>query len=149
MIVDILAVVDGSFLDFVDGFIDFVYGLLFLITQFPTIRTLQMGACVTEIRQSMKISRMLSRRLRLCRNERRNEEQKSEKDEHQSVNAFHLMCGSYSNEYPWVLPVLLKRSEQTNTTDRLGAHGTKPCLIYGTVLPRSGQRREYAMTLAG
>jgi len=50
MIVEILAVVDGSFLDFVDGFIDFVYGLLFLITQFPAIRALKMGACVTEIR---------------------------------------------------------------------------------------------------
>jgi hypothetical protein len=98
MIVDIFAVVDGSFLDFVDGFIDFVYSLLFLITQFSAIRTLQMGACMTEIRQSVKISGMLSRRLRLCRNERRNEEQESEKNEHQFVRAFHRAYGSYPNE---------------------------------------------------
>ena len=80
MIVDILAVVDGSLLDFVDGLIDFVNGLLLLVAQFTAIRTLQMGASVTEIRQSVKISRMLSRRLRLCsEDERRNEEQKQQK----------------------------------------------------------------------
>ena len=48
MIVQVLAVVDGSLLDFVDGFIDFVNGLLLLFTQFAAIGTLEMGASVTQ-----------------------------------------------------------------------------------------------------
>ncbi len=97
MIVEILAVVDGSLFDFVDGFIDFVNGFLFLFTQFAAIGTLEMGASVTEIRQGVKIRGMLSRRL-LRRNERRNEEQKREDCEHQFAKAFHRTSGSYSNE---------------------------------------------------
>ncbi len=75
MIVQILAVVDGCLLDFVDGFIDFVNGFLFLFTQFAAIGTLEMGASVSEIGQSVKIRRVLFRRLRLRGNGRRNEEQ--------------------------------------------------------------------------
>src|SRR5271169_274004 len=101
MIVEILAVVDGSLLDFVDGLIDFVNSMLLLFTQFAAIRALQMGACVTEIRQSVKVSGMLSRRLRSCRsrNDRRNEEQKSEDSKQQFIRAFHRTYGSYSNEF--------------------------------------------------
>src|SRR5580700_7988113 len=98
MIVQILAVVDGGFLNFVDGFIDFVNGLLFLFTQFASIGALQMGACVAEIRQSVKIRRMLPRRLRLCRDKRRRKEQYCKNSEHQLVEAFHLTYGSCSNE---------------------------------------------------
>jgi hypothetical protein len=98
MIVDVLAVVDGGFLDFVDGLIDLVNGMLLLVTQFAAIGTLEMGASVTEIRQSVKIRGMLSRRLRPCRNERRNEEQKRENSVHQFAKAFHRTSGSYSNE---------------------------------------------------
>jgi hypothetical protein len=75
MIVQILAVIDGGLFDFVDGFIDFVNGFLFLFTQFAAIGALQMGARVAEIRQSVQIRGMLSRWLRLCGEERRNEEQ--------------------------------------------------------------------------
>jgi hypothetical protein len=50
MIIDILAVIDGSLLDFVDGLIDFVNGLLLLFAQFAAIRALQMGASMTQIR---------------------------------------------------------------------------------------------------
>ena len=44
MIVQILAIVDRGFFDFVDGFIDLVNGFLFLVAQFAAIGTLQMGA---------------------------------------------------------------------------------------------------------
>jgi hypothetical protein len=47
MIVEILAVVDGSFLNLVDGFVDFVNGFLFLFTKFAAVWPLQMRACVT------------------------------------------------------------------------------------------------------
>jgi len=50
MIVEVLAVIDGGLLDFVDGFIDFVNGFLFLFTQFAAVGALEMGACVTEVR---------------------------------------------------------------------------------------------------
>jgi len=46
MIVEVLAVVDGSPLDFVDGFIDFVNGFPFLLAEFPAIRALQMRSGV-------------------------------------------------------------------------------------------------------
>jgi hypothetical protein len=98
MIVQILAVIDGGLFDFVDGFIDFVNSFLLLFTQFAAIGALKMGACVAEIRQSVKIRGMLSRWLRLCREERRDEEQKRKNNEHQLVEAFHRTCGSYSNE---------------------------------------------------
>jgi hypothetical protein len=99
MIVQVLAVVDGSLLDFVDGFIDFVNGFLFLLTQFAAIGTLEMGASVTQIGQSVKIRGMLLRRLRLRGNGRRNEEQKRKECVHQFAKAFHRTSGSYSNEF--------------------------------------------------
>src|SRR5271165_5614730 len=98
MLVEILAVVDGSLLDFVDGLIDFVNGLLLLFTQFAAIGTLQMGASVAKIRQSVKISRMLPRRQRCCGNYRGYEEQNRGNREHQFAKAFHLTSSSYSNE---------------------------------------------------
>src|SRR5271168_3469395 len=93
MIVEILAVVDGSLLDFVDG-------LLLLVAQFAAIRTLQMGPSVTQIRESVKICGMLSRRLRLRRSkdDRRNDEQKRGNSEHQLAKDFHRTYGSYSSE---------------------------------------------------
>jgi hypothetical protein len=98
MIVDILSVIDGGFLDFVDGLIDFVDGMLFLVTQFTAVGALQMGSSMAEIRQSVKIRWMLSRRLRLCRSEddRRNDEQKRGHNEQQFAKAFHRASGSYS-----------------------------------------------------
>jgi len=75
MIVQVLAIVDGGLLDFVDGFIDVVNGFLFLITEFAAIGALEMGARVTEIGQGVKIRWMVSRRLRLCKDDRRNKEQ--------------------------------------------------------------------------
>jgi hypothetical protein len=100
MILYILSVIDRGFLDFVDGLIDFVDGMLFLVTQFTAVRALQMSASVAEIRQSMKIRWMLSRRLRLCRSEddRRNNEQKRGNNEQQFAKAFHRASSSYSNE---------------------------------------------------
>jgi hypothetical protein len=100
MIVDVLAVVDGGFLDFVDGLINFVDGMLFLVTQFTAVGTLQMSASVAEIGQCVKIRWMLSRRLRLCRSEnnRRNNEQERGNNKQQLTKAFHRASGSYSSE---------------------------------------------------
>ena len=100
MILDILPIIDRGFLDFVDGLIDFVDGMLFLVTQFTAVGALQMGASVAEIRQSVKIRWMLSRRLRLCRseNDRRNDKQKHGNNKQQLAKAFHRASGSYSNE---------------------------------------------------
>jgi len=49
MIVQILAVVDARLLDFGDGVVDFMDGLLFLVAQLAAIGTLQMGAGVAQI----------------------------------------------------------------------------------------------------
>jgi len=99
MIVDVLAVVDGGFLNFVDGLIDFVDGMLFLVTQFTAVGALQMSASVAEIRQCVKIRWMLSRRLRLSRSDddRRNDEQKRGNNKQQLAKAFHRASGSYSS----------------------------------------------------
>jgi hypothetical protein len=113
MIVQILAVVDGGLLDFVDGFIDFVDSFLFLFTQLAGIGTLEMGASVTEIRQSMKIRGMLFRRLRLRTNGRRNEEQEREECVHQFAKAFHRTSGSYSNEFDLLKPPPAEAISQT------------------------------------
>jgi hypothetical protein len=66
MIVQILSVIDGSFLDFVDGVIDFVDGFLFLFLEFPAIGALQMSARVAKIGERMQIRRMLARRRGRC-----------------------------------------------------------------------------------
>lgn len=113
MIVQVLAVVDGGLLDFVDGFIDFVNGFLFLVTQFAAIGTLEMGARVTEVRQSVKICRMVSRRLRLCGNGRSHEEQERRNNEHRFAKAFHLASGSYSNEFDLSKTRLAEATSQT------------------------------------
>ena len=44
MIVQVFAVIDGSLLDFIDGLIDGVNGLFFLVTEFAAIMMFQMGA---------------------------------------------------------------------------------------------------------
>jgi hypothetical protein len=44
VIVDVFAVIDGGFLDFRDGVVDFVNGFLFLLAQFPAVGALQMSA---------------------------------------------------------------------------------------------------------
>jgi hypothetical protein len=49
VIVDIFSVVDGGFLDFGDGVVDFVDGLLFLLAQFPAVGALQMSASLAQI----------------------------------------------------------------------------------------------------
>ena len=49
VIVDIFSVVDGGFLDFGDGVVDFVDGLLFLLAQFPAVGALQMSAGLAQI----------------------------------------------------------------------------------------------------
>jgi hypothetical protein len=46
MVVEILAIIDSGFLDFVDSVVDFVDGLLFLFTKFAMIGAIEMGASV-------------------------------------------------------------------------------------------------------
>src|SRR5579862_681513 len=49
MIVQILAIVDGGLLVFVDGIVDFMKSFFLLLFQFAAIGTLQMSACVPKI----------------------------------------------------------------------------------------------------
>lgn len=50
VVVEVLAVVNRSPLNFVDSFVDLVNGFLFLLAMRAAVRTLQMGARVTQIR---------------------------------------------------------------------------------------------------
>ena len=65
MIVQILPVIDRSTLNFTNGFVYFVNGLLLLLLQFTAVGPLQVRPRMTQIRQRVQISRMLSRWRRL------------------------------------------------------------------------------------
>jgi hypothetical protein len=73
MIVQVLAIVNRSPLDFIDSFVDLVNGFLFLLAKGAAVRALQVGARVAQIRQRVKISRVLALRLGIsadkCENE--------------------------------------------------------------------------------
>jgi hypothetical protein len=59
--VDVLAVVDGSLLDFVDGLVDFLDGLMLFDVNGAAVGTmLEMGASVPQIRKSVEVSGMLA-----------------------------------------------------------------------------------------
>lgn len=60
MIVQIFAILDGGFLNFVDGIIDSVNGFFFLVTELAAIVMFEMGASGAKIAEGMKISRMLA-----------------------------------------------------------------------------------------
>src|SRR5271154_7447975 len=61
VIVDIFVVVDGSFLDFIDGVIDFLDGGLFFGVKSAVVGAfLQMGTSVSQVRKSMQVSGMLA-----------------------------------------------------------------------------------------
>ena len=66
MVVYVLAVIDGRSLDFANGFVDFVNGVLFLLAQRAAIWTFEVRSGVTQIGESMQIGRMLRDRRRLC-----------------------------------------------------------------------------------
>jgi hypothetical protein len=68
MIIQIFAIVDGGFLDFVDGIIDGVNG--FFVTEFATIMAFEMSASGAKIAESVKISGMLALSEGLARCER-------------------------------------------------------------------------------
>ncbi len=60
MVVEILAVIDSGFLNFVDGVVNFVDGFLFLITELAMIGAIEMSASVAKVSQSVKIGWMSS-----------------------------------------------------------------------------------------
>ena len=60
MVVEILAVVDRGFLDLVDGVVNFVDGLLFLVTKLAMVGAIEVSASVAKVSQSVKISWMSS-----------------------------------------------------------------------------------------
>ena len=91
MIVDVLAVVDGGFLDFVDGLVDFVDGFLFLVFQFAATRTLEMRARVTQIRERVQIRGMVARRRRFGRECCWNHKQQRKNCSGQLENTFHRL----------------------------------------------------------
>jgi hypothetical protein len=59
MIVDVLAVVDGSFLNLVDGFIDFADGQGLVLAECAAVRVLEMRSGVTQVLQGVEIGRMI------------------------------------------------------------------------------------------
>jgi hypothetical protein len=59
--VDVLAVVDGSLLDFVDGLVDFLDGLMLFDVNGAAVGTmLEMGASVPQVGESVEICGMLA-----------------------------------------------------------------------------------------
>jgi hypothetical protein len=61
VLVDVLAVVDGGFLDFVDGFVDFLDGLMLFGVNGAAIGTVgEMSTGVPQIGKSVKIRGMLA-----------------------------------------------------------------------------------------
>jgi hypothetical protein len=64
MLVDVFAVVDGSFLDFVDGMVDFFNGLtLFDVNRRAVGSMLEMGPGVAQIGEGVEIRRMMTLRV--------------------------------------------------------------------------------------
>jgi hypothetical protein len=70
MIIQVFAVVDGRSLDIGDRVIDSANRFFLLMTQFATAAHFEMGARRAEVRQSMKISRMLTLSDGIARTER-------------------------------------------------------------------------------
>jgi hypothetical protein len=62
MIVQVFSIIDGSLFDFSNGFIDLVNGVFFLFSQLATVMLLKVRASRTEVRQGVKVRRMLSLR---------------------------------------------------------------------------------------
>ena len=60
MVVEVLAVVDGSLLNLVDRSVDFVNGFAFLLAEFAAVGALQMSARYAQIRKRVQIARMLA-----------------------------------------------------------------------------------------
>jgi hypothetical protein len=62
MIIQVLAVVDRSSLDFIDGFVNFIHRMLFFFVHVMSgSKVLQMSARVPQISESMQVCRMPSR----------------------------------------------------------------------------------------
>jgi hypothetical protein len=77
MLIQIFAVVDRRFLDFVDGVIDGVDGFLFLMAKFATVVRFEMGASRTEIAERMQVRRVpaLSRHTTRAESKKQGEKQ--------------------------------------------------------------------------
>jgi hypothetical protein len=81
VLVEVFAVVDGSFLDFVDGVVDFFDGGLFFGVEGSTVGTmLQMAPSVAQVAEGMDVSRMLALRVNVLRCER--EQERKRRHEH-------------------------------------------------------------------
>jgi hypothetical protein len=75
--VDVLAVVDGSLLDFVDGLVDFFDGLMLFDVNGAAVGTmLEMGAGVPQIRKSVEVCGMLALGVNVARRERNQESER-------------------------------------------------------------------------
>jgi hypothetical protein len=91
VIVDVFAVIDGGFLDFGDGVVDFVDGFLFLLAQFAVIGALQMSAGVAQIGERVEISRVFTRSRGLGRDVRGNKQQRGESSKGKFAQDFHRL----------------------------------------------------------
>jgi hypothetical protein len=74
VLVEVLAVVDGSFLDFTDGVVDFVNcGLFFGVESSAVGPMLEVGPSIAQVAEGVDVSRMLALRTNTLRREREQE----------------------------------------------------------------------------
>jgi hypothetical protein len=92
MIVDVLTVVDGSFLDFVDGIVDFVDGQFFVFAELAAVRMLKVRSRMAQILQGVDIGRMLFRsgRLGIGGEESRDQEKRCGYCDHERSKFWHF-----------------------------------------------------------
>jgi hypothetical protein len=98
IIVEVLSVIDRGFLDLFNGVVDFVNGFLFLFSQLPAVRALQVSPRLPEIGERVQIGRMLAWRRRLCRVVRGQKQQQCKNREQKLVGAFHRVIHSSLHE---------------------------------------------------
>jgi hypothetical protein len=115
MIVQILAIVDGGFFDFVDGFIDIVDGFSLLFLEFTAIGTLEMSARVPEIRECMQIRRMLARRRRHCGAVARDKKKQCGGRKKKLKDAFHnVIYPSFHQIYAFGEQIAVPRKQEVS-----------------------------------
>lgn len=60
VIVQIFAVIDAGFLEFIDGRVNLFDGFFFLVSKFAAIMVIQVGPSSPQIREGVKVSRVLA-----------------------------------------------------------------------------------------
>jgi len=89
VLVDILTVIDGSFLDFVDGVVDFFDRVLLFDVDGAAVRTvLEMGPSFPQIGERMDVRRMMALRVDIL-GRQREQESNGRRDQGNSGQSLH------------------------------------------------------------